>query len=73
MQLLLFFKTVVRLTLIDVNIRGDDVCSVFDYMMKSNVINCQNSLYGMMSISGAQRAGLWSYYGNRSVIKRCSL
>ena len=40
--------------------------SVFEYMMKSNVLNCQNSLYGMMSISAAQRAGLWSYYGNRS-------
>lgn len=48
-----------------ITIRGNYFCSVFDYMMKSNVINCQNSLYGMMSISGAQRAALWSYYGNR--------
>ena len=48
-----------------ITLRGNNFCSVFDYMMKSNVINCQNSLYGMMSISGAQRAALWSYYGNR--------
>ncbi|XP_076471090.1 anaphase-promoting complex subunit 5-like isoform X2 [Babylonia areolata] len=46
--------------------------SVFDYMMKSNVINCQNSLYSMMSISGAQRAGLWSYYGNRECAAMCA-
>ncbi|KAL8617636.1 hypothetical protein ACOMHN_038028 [Nucella lapillus] len=46
--------------------------SVFEYLMKSNVINCQNSLYGMMSISGAQRAGLWSYYGNRECAAMCA-
>lgn len=40
-------------------------CSVLEYMMKSNVINCQHSLYAMMAVSGAQRAALWSYYGNR--------
>ncbi|KAK7099099.1 anaphase-promoting complex subunit 5-like [Littorina saxatilis] len=46
--------------------------SVFDYMMKSNVINCQNSLYGMMSISAAQRSALWSYYGNRECAAMCA-
>lgn len=46
--------------------------SVFEYMMQSNVINCQNSMYNLMSISGTQRAGLWSYYGNRECASLCA-
>ncbi|PVD22360.1 hypothetical protein C0Q70_18170 [Pomacea canaliculata] len=47
-------------------------CSVLEYMMKSNVINCQHSLYAMMAVSGAQRAALWSYYGNRECASMCA-
>ncbi|KAK7480276.1 hypothetical protein BaRGS_00028444 [Batillaria attramentaria] len=46
--------------------------SVFDYLMKSSVINCQHSLYAMMSISGVQRSALWSYYGNRECAAMCA-
>nr|KAG5694543.1 hypothetical protein BaRGS_032488 [Batillaria attramentaria] len=46
--------------------------NVFDYLMKSSVINCQHSLYAMMSISGVQRSALWSYYGNRECAAMCA-
>jgi len=39
--------------------------SVVEYQVKSDVLNCQHSLYDMMSTSLAQKAALWDFYGHR--------
>jgi len=40
--------------------------SVLEYLTKSDVLNCQHSLYDVMSTSLAQKATLWDFYGHRS-------
>ncbi len=43
------------------------VCSVFEYLVRSDIVNCQNSQSDLMCVSYSQKAALWSLYGNRSV------
>jgi len=38
---------------------------VLEYLVKSDVLNCQHSLSDMMSTSLAQKAVLWDFYGHR--------
>ena len=37
---------------------------VLEYLMKSDVLNCQHSLSEMMSTSLTQKAALWQFYGH---------
>ncbi|XP_041368923.1 anaphase-promoting complex subunit 5-like [Gigantopelta aegis] len=46
--------------------------SVFEYLVKSDILNCQHSLVGLMCISYAQKAALWSMYGKRECSSMCS-
>ena len=39
--------------------------SVFDLLLKSDIVNCQNSLSDLMCTSYAQKAALWDMYGHR--------
>ena len=41
---------------------------VFEYLVKSDIVNCQHSLSELMCVSYAQKAALWSMYGNRCVL-----
>ena len=41
--------------------------SILDYLVKSDVLNCQHSLSDLVSTSLAQKAALWQFYGHRSV------
>lgn len=40
---------------------------VFEYMQKSDVINCQHSQSGFMCCSYANKAALWNMYGKREM------
>ena len=41
--------------------------SVLEFISKSDVQNCKHSLLDLMSISFAQKAALWSFYGNKEM------
>jgi len=45
------------------------LCRILEYLVKSDVLNCQHSLTDLMSTSLAQKASLWHFYGHRSVIR----
>ncbi|CAH1785514.1 unnamed protein product [Owenia fusiformis] len=46
--------------------------SIFDYLMKSDILNCQHSQVDLMAISYAQKTALWHLYGNREMASLCS-
>ncbi|XP_064650104.1 anaphase-promoting complex subunit 5-like isoform X2 [Lineus longissimus] len=39
--------------------------SVFEFILKSDILNCQHSQLDLMSISYAQKSAMWHMYGNR--------
>jgi len=41
--------------------------SIFEFLLKSDIINCQSSMSDLMSTSYAQKAALWSVYGKREM------
>ncbi|KAL3872067.1 hypothetical protein ACJMK2_040023 [Sinanodonta woodiana] len=44
---------------------GAKPSSVFEYIMKSDILNCQHSQSGFMCMSYTQKAALWKMYGKR--------
>ena len=40
-------------------------CSVFEFLLKSDIVNCQHSMSDLMCTSYAQKAALWHMYGRR--------
>ena len=43
---------------------------VFEFLVKSDILNCQHSLPDLFCVSYAQKAALWHMYGNRCVLQR---
>ncbi|XP_061189675.1 anaphase-promoting complex subunit 5-like [Saccostrea echinata] len=46
--------------------------SVIEYMLKSDILNCQHSQPHFMCVSYAQKAALWHMYGKRESSSMCS-
>ncbi|XP_048245886.1 anaphase-promoting complex subunit 5-like isoform X1 [Haliotis rufescens] len=46
--------------------------SIFEYLLKSDILNCQHSVAGLMCVSYAQKAALWHMYGKRESSSMCS-
>lgn len=46
--------------------------SVIEYMLKSDILNCQHSQPHFMCVSFAQKAALWHMYGKRESSSMCS-
>lgn len=47
--------------------------SVFEFLLKSDLLNCQHSQSHFMCVSYAQKAALWEMYGKRESSSMCSL
>ncbi|XP_039305649.1 anaphase-promoting complex subunit 5 isoform X2 [Solenopsis invicta] len=45
---------------------------VFDILMKSDMLNCQHSMSDLMSITFAEKAALWAYYGKTEMASLCA-
>ncbi|XP_015517721.1 anaphase-promoting complex subunit 5 [Neodiprion pinetum] len=45
---------------------------VFETLVKSDVLNCQHSMIDLMSMSYAEKAALWAYYGKTKMSSLCS-
>ncbi|KAI0218824.1 Anaphase-promoting complex subunit 5 [Lamellibrachia satsuma] len=41
--------------------------SVFEFLLKSDIVNCQHSMIDLMCTSYAQKAALWHMYGRREM------
>lgn len=46
------------------SVSSDNPAHIFDLEMKSDILNCQHSMTELMGSAYAQRAALWTYYGN---------
>ncbi|XP_076090764.1 anaphase-promoting complex subunit 5-like [Mytilus galloprovincialis] len=47
--------------------------SVFEFLLKSDLLNCQHSQSHFMCVSYAQKSALWEMYGKRESSAMCSL
>ncbi|XP_034947106.1 anaphase-promoting complex subunit 5 [Chelonus insularis] len=46
--------------------------TVFETLMKSDVLNCQHSMLDLMSMAYAEKSALWAYYGKVQMSIICS-
>ncbi|XP_012287472.1 anaphase-promoting complex subunit 5 [Orussus abietinus] len=53
-------------------LEGKNPPQVFETLMKSDVLNCQHSMIDLMSMTYAEKAALWAYYGKSEMSSVCS-
>ncbi|XP_015586196.1 anaphase-promoting complex subunit 5 [Cephus cinctus] len=53
-------------------LEGKNPCQVFEILIKSDVLNCQHSMVDLMSMTYAEKAALWAYYGKTEMSSICA-